>query len=81
MGLNPGTVYWMDVLDASYFIIIHEIKKNKVTNRSTHKKKNYYPGFKIPPPPQPTLSNLTPLKKLSKPNLQTTKLDFDYRTS
>jgi hypothetical protein len=36
MGLNPGTVYWMDVSDASYNI--HENNENK-GSRMGHTKK------------------------------------------
>jgi hypothetical protein len=37
MGSNPGTVYWMDVSDASYYII--EKLKIKVAKWGTPKKK------------------------------------------
>jgi hypothetical protein len=38
VGSNPGTVYWMDVSDASYYII--EKLKIKVAKWGTPKKKN-----------------------------------------
>ena len=37
MGSNPGTVYWMDVSDASYYI--QENNENK-GSRMGHTKKN-----------------------------------------
>jgi hypothetical protein len=36
MGSNPGTIYWMDVSDASYYII--EKLKIKVAKWGTPKK-------------------------------------------
>ncbi len=39
VGLNPGTVYWMDVSDASYYI--QENKENKGRRMGHTKKKNY----------------------------------------
>jgi hypothetical protein len=38
VGSNPGTVYWMDVRDASYYII--EKLKNKGSQMGQAKKKN-----------------------------------------
>ncbi len=38
MGSNPGTVYWMDVSDASYYIT-PKIMKIKVVEWGTPKKK------------------------------------------
>jgi hypothetical protein len=37
MGSNPGTVYWMDVSDASFYM--HENNENKVSQMG-HTKKN-----------------------------------------
>jgi hypothetical protein len=37
MGLNPGTVYWMDVSDASYYIHM-KITKIKVAECGTPNK-------------------------------------------
>jgi hypothetical protein len=37
MGLNSGTIFWMVVSDASYYINLH---KNKVARWGTPKKKN-----------------------------------------
>ncbi len=28
VGSNPGTVHWMDVTDASYYVNIHEKNEN-----------------------------------------------------
>jgi hypothetical protein len=36
VGSNPGTVYWMDVSDASYYIV--EILKNKGSQMGHTKK-------------------------------------------
>jgi hypothetical protein len=39
VGLNPGTVYWMDVSDASYYINSYtNITKIKVAEWGTPKK-------------------------------------------
>jgi hypothetical protein len=37
VGLNPGTVFWMDVSDASYYI--HENNKNKGSQMGHNNKK------------------------------------------
>jgi hypothetical protein len=50
VGSNPGTVYWMDVSDASYYIVeklknkgcqMGHTKKN--INKKKQKKKQYFP--------------------------------------
>ncbi len=41
VSLNPSTVYWMDVSDASYYIQIMKIKKIKVAKWGTPKKPLY----------------------------------------
>jgi hypothetical protein len=40
VGLNPGTVYWMDVSDSSYYINIQENNKNK-GRQMGHTKKRF----------------------------------------
>jgi hypothetical protein len=39
VGLNPGTVFWTDVSDASYYI--HENNKNKGSQKG-HNNKKYF---------------------------------------
>jgi hypothetical protein len=38
MGLNPGTIYWMDVSNASYYINIQENNENKGSQMGHTKK-------------------------------------------
>jgi hypothetical protein len=38
VGSNPGTKYWMDVSDASYYINIQENNKNKGSQKGHTKK-------------------------------------------
>jgi hypothetical protein len=37
MGSNPGTVYWMDIRDATYYINIHKNNEKKVSQWGTPK--------------------------------------------
>ena len=45
MGLNPGTVYWMDVSDASYYM--HKNNENKGSQMGHTKKKKKYFDIKM----------------------------------
>jgi hypothetical protein len=44
VGLNPGTVYWMDVSDASYLLHTRKNNENKGSQMG-HTKKKLKSGF------------------------------------
>jgi hypothetical protein len=48
VGSNPGTIYWMDVSDACYYINTHQNNENKGSQMGHTKKfkKKYLFGLK-----------------------------------
>jgi hypothetical protein len=46
VGSNPGTVYWMDVSDASYYINIQENNENEGSQMG-HTQKKYFKTYFI----------------------------------